>query len=40
MIVYGSGGHTTEMLMILKDYDFIQKAEKVYFVKADTDKGS
>lgn len=39
MIVFGSGGHTTEMLMTYKDYDFSQ-FDKIIFVRAATDKTS
>jgi len=39
MLIFGSGGHTTELLMTFKDYDF-KKWSRVYFVKAETDKTS
>lgn len=37
MIIFGSGGHTAEMLFLIKDYDFISRCKNIYFVKADTD---
>jgi hypothetical protein len=37
MIIFGSGGHTAEMLFLIKDYDFISRCKKIYFVRADTD---
>lgn len=36
MIIFGSGGHTSEMLMIIKDFDFRQY-KKIYFFKASSD---
>jgi len=41
MIIFGSGGHTTEMLMLFKDYDFSRYAKgKIHFVLAKTDTTS
>ena len=40
MIVFGSGGHTTEMLMLFKNYDFISNCDMVYMVRAESDQGS
>jgi hypothetical protein len=37
MIVYGSGGHTTEMSWIFKDYDFKTRCNRVFFLKAQSD---
>lgn len=39
MIVFGSGGHTSEILMIFKDFDFTKYAN-IYFVRASTDNSS
>jgi Oligosaccharide biosynthesis protein Alg14 like. len=39
MLIFGSGGHTTELLMTFKDYDF-KKWKNVIFVKAETDTTS
>jgi len=39
MLIFGSGGHTTEILMTFRNYDF-KKWKNVYFVKAETDKTS
>lgn len=39
MIVFGSGGHTSEILMILKKYD-LSSLNHLYFVKAETDTTS
>lgn len=36
MLIFGSGGHTTELLMTFKNFDF-QKWKNIYFVKAETD---
>jgi hypothetical protein len=36
MLIFGSGGHTTELLMTFKNFDFTQW-QKIYFVKAETD---
>lgn len=40
IIVFGSGGHTTEMLMLFKNYDFINRCNLVYFIRAESDKSS
>jgi hypothetical protein len=37
MVIFGSGGHTSEMLFLLKDYDAIKRCKKIYFVKASSD---
>jgi hypothetical protein len=39
MLIFGSGGHTTELLSIFKKYDF-SKLIDIYFVRAETDKTS
>lgn len=39
MIVFGSGGHTTEMLLMLKKFEF-DKYQHVYFVIGHTDTWS
>lgn len=39
MVVFGSGGHTCEMLFLLEKFDFT-KLDKVVFVRAVTDKGT
>ena len=39
MIVFGSGGHTTEMLLMLKKFDF-QSYKHVYFVLGHSDTWS
>ena len=39
MIVFGSGGHTTEMLFLIKDFNF-EVFKHIYFVVAQTDKNS
>jgi hypothetical protein len=39
MIIFGSGGHTSEILMLFKDYDFKQH-KKLYFLYASTDTSS
>jgi len=39
MVCFGSGGHTSEMLMMLSKID-TQKYKKVYFVIAVTDTWS
>lgn len=36
MIIFGSGGHTSEMMMILKDFDF-NEYKTIYFLKASSD---
>ncbi len=36
MIIFGSGGHTSEILMIIKDFNF-NEYEKIYFLKASSD---
>lgn len=36
MLIFGSGGHTTELLMTFKNFDF-QKWKRIYFVKAESD---
>ncbi len=36
MLIFGSGGHTTELLMTFKNFDF-QAWKNVYFVKAESD---
>ena len=40
IIVFGSGGHTTEMLMLFKNYDFINRCDLVHFIRAESDKSS
>lgn len=40
LIVFGSGGHTTEMLMIFKDYDFQTRCDTIYMIRAHTDTNS
>lgn len=39
MLIFGSGGHTTELLMTFKNFDFNQW-KNIYFVKAETDTTS
>lgn len=39
MIVFGSGGHTTEMLLMIKELDF-NLYEKLYFVMGHSDTWS
>lgn len=39
MLIFGSGGHTTELLMTFKNFDF-QKWRNIYFVKAESDTTS
>ncbi len=36
MIVFGSGGHTTEMLLMIKDLNFINFS-KIIFVRSKSD---
>ena len=38
MIVFGSGGHTTEMLMMLGKTDIFEKYQHVHFVVGHSDK--
>jgi len=41
MIIFGSGGHTTEMLMLFKNFDFSQYGnKKIHFIIANTDTTS
>ena len=39
LLIFGSGGHTTELLMMFKDYDF-SAMKKIYFLRASSDKTS
>ena len=39
MVVFGSGGHTTEMLMMLETIK-LQRYRQVFFVLAETDSWS
>ena len=36
MIIFGSGGHTSEMLMIMKDFKF-KEYKNIYLLKASSD---
>ena len=36
MLIFGSGGHTSEMLMLMKDFKF-NDFQTVYFLKASSD---
>jgi len=36
MLIFGSGGHTSEMLMLMKDFNF-HDYETIYFLKASSD---
>ena len=41
MLIFGSGGHTTEMLMLFKNFNFEQYSKnKIHFVLAKTDTTS
>lgn len=37
LILFGSGGHTYEMLMTLKNYEFKKKCSNLYFMHSFSD---
>lgn len=37
MILFGSGGHTTEMLYMFEKYNFKERNQNLYFIHSESD---